>query len=155
MIQTVAGSSANAGFKDGFLANVTPKAIAPNSDPLFPIGFRTVHHCRFLRPFGLAATLFKKPYSQLLHYSVAPAAPSPRRQTGSSSFVQALQQTNGAIFTLSQFMFTIIPTYRRVRLDSSSQRRRRVVARDIWTLVCKLTATRDLNESIDCVMFVH
>jgi len=131
-----------------FLAYVTPKAIAPNSDPLFPSAFELCTTADFPSTFGLAATLFKKPYSQLLHYSVGSGGSISTQADWLIFLVQALQQTNGASspFPSSCSPLSNVPSCRLIVVATKAQSW--LVTYGLW---CAAHGTRDLNESIDRV----
>jgi len=112
-----AGSSANTGFKDGFhpiiLACFTPKAImAPSKRPIVPhrpsSGFRTVHTADSLDPSAPPPHFSRSriyssctmPSRRRLHLHAGRLAHLPSSKTRPT-----LQQTTGAIFALSQYMF--------------------------------------------------
>ena len=65
-------------------------------------------------PVGPAASLFEKPYFQLLHDALTPGGHISTQAEClwlHTQLIKGLQQTTGDIFTVSEYAFTTIPTY--------------------------------------------
>ncbi|KAF9787757.1 saccharopine dehydrogenase [Thelephora terrestris] len=106
-------------------------------------------------PVGPAASLFEKPYFQLLHDALTPGGHISTQAEClwlHTQFIKELRQSTSGIFAVSEYAFTTIPTY------PSGQIGFMVCAkgekRDLTTPVRKVPNTIYYNESVHKAAFV-
>ena len=106
-------------------------------------------------PVGPAASLFQKPYFQLLHDALTPGGHISTQGEClwlHTPLIKELRQTTGQLFTVSEYAFTTIPTY------PSGQIGFMVCAkgekRDLRTPIRKVPNTIYYNENVHKAAFV-